>query len=187
MSNMTSFFNDRKFVYVLGGFDEDSDSIARMNLNSMMWESVSKMNCPRSKFGCIALVKDIYVFGGKKGKERVFDGQIWSQKGWKNGVNLQKKRSGFGVVSIDHLIYIIGGNDGDSILSSFECLNTETGEWKKKESMAEPRDELAVCVGKDNIIYAIGGFGGKNNEPLRSVECYDPATEKWMCLPSLQI
>ena len=42
-------------------------------------------------------------------------------------------------------------------------------EWKRKESMAEVRDELAVCVGKDDLIYAIGGFGGKNNEPLRSV------------------
>jgi hypothetical protein len=35
--------------------------------------------------------------------------------------------------------------------------------------MSEMRDELAVCIGKDNKIYAIGGFGGKNNESLKSV------------------
>lgn len=35
--------------------------------------------------------------------------------------------------------------------------------------MIEHRDELAVCLGPDNKIYAIGGFGGKNNEPLKSV------------------
>lgn len=29
--------------------------------------------------------------------------------------------------------------------------------------MNEARDELAVCLGKNNKIYAIGGFGGKNN------------------------
>ena len=129
---MTSFLSERKFLYVLGGFDEDSDSIIRMNMNSMMWETVSKMNCPRSKFGCIAVDKDIFVFGGKKGKERVSDAQIWNEKSWKNGSNLRKKRSGFGIASIDKYIYVIGGNDGDNILNSVECLNIETGEWKKK-------------------------------------------------------
>lgn len=29
--------------------------------------------------------------------------------------------------------------------------------------MNEARDELAACMGKDQRIYAIGGFGGKNN------------------------
>jgi hypothetical protein len=39
--------------------------------------------------------------------------------------------------------------------------------------MAESRDELAACIGKNNKIYVIGGFGGKNNEPLKSMEIYD--------------
>lgn len=40
--------------------------------------------------------------------------------------------------------------------------------------MNESRDELAVALGKGNKIYAIGGFGGKDNLPLKSVEVYDP-------------
>lgn len=35
--------------------------------------------------------------------------------------------------------------------------------------MHEPRDELSVVVGKNNKIYAIGGFGGRDNQPLKSV------------------
>jgi hypothetical protein len=35
--------------------------------------------------------------------------------------------------------------------------------------MSEPRDELSIIVGNDDKIYAIGGFGGSNNEPLKSV------------------
>lgn len=66
-----------------------------------------------------------------------------------------------------------------------ETLNVTTGEWRKAESMIEPRDELAVVVGKNNRIYAIGGFGGVNNEPLRSAEVYDPKTEKWKLLPNM--
>ena len=34
--------------------------------------------------------------------------------------------------------------------------------------MHEARDELAVVVGNNNRIYAIGGFGGSNNSPLKS-------------------
>lgn len=51
--------------------------------------------------------------------------------------------------------------------------------------MHEARDELAVVVGKNNRIYAIGGFGGVNNQPLRSAEVYDPKTEKWKLLPAM--
>lgn len=53
--------------------------------------------------------------------------------------------------------------------------------------MEEPRDQLAVCLGKDNKIYAIGGFGGKNNEPLKSVQIFDFRTQKWHRGPSLNI
>ena len=51
--------------------------------------------------------------------------------------------------------------------------------------MNEPRDELAAVVGKNNKIYAIGGFGGKNGDPLKTVEVYDPKTEKWKYMPSM--
>lgn len=40
-------------------------------------------------------------------------------------------------------------------------------------------------MGKDNKIYAIGGFGGKNNEPLTSVEVFDIKMEKWQRVPSM--
>lgn len=79
------------------------------------------------------------------------------------GFDLRKKRSGFGIISLDGNVYVIGGNDGDSILNTVEVLNLTTGEWKNKQSMFEARDELAVSLGPDNKIYAIGGFGGRNN------------------------
>jgi len=41
--------------------------------------------------------------------------------------------------------------------------------------MHEARDELSVITNK-NKIYAIGGFGGRDNQPLKSVEVYDPNT-----------
>lgn len=102
------------------------------------------------------------------------------------GFDLRKKRSGFGIISLDGNVYVIGGNDGDSILNTVEVLNLTTGEWKNKQSMFEARDELAVSLGPDNKIYAIGGFGGRNNQPLKSAEVYDPKLDQWTQLPSLK-
>ena len=52
--------------------------------------------------------------------------------------------------------------------------------------MNEARDELAVCLGKDDKIYAIGGFGANNQEPLKSVQVYDIGADKWTFAPSLK-
>jgi N-acetylneuraminic acid mutarotase len=46
--------------------------------------------------------------------------------------------------------------------------------------MLNRRDELACCLGPDNKIYAIGGYGGSANAScLSTVERYDPLSNKW--------
>lgn len=46
--------------------------------------------------------------------------------------------------------------------------------------MLNRRDELACCLGPDNKIYAIGGYGGSANAScLSTVERFDPLTNKW--------
>ena len=118
---------------------------------------MSKLKAPRSKFGCVLIDKNMYIIGGKKGKERVNDVEIWTtlttisnhgsntlqnraspdihaDGGWLENTNingLKKKRSGFGVAIWEHFIYVIGGNDGENILNTVEVLNTENGEWNK--------------------------------------------------------
>ena len=49
--------------------------------------------------------------------------------------------------------------------------------------MINRRDELAACLGPDNKVYAIGGYGGTSNAScLKSVERYDPLTNKWQAI-----
>ena len=76
---------------------------------------------------------------------------------------MNKNRSGFAIVALGDVLYFIGGNDGDNILNTVQTYNMTTSEWKRKDSMNEARDQLAAVVGKNNKIYAIGGFGGKDN------------------------
>lgn len=73
--------------------------------------------------------------GGKKGRERVADVQVWNQGNWNSQYTLKKKRSGFGIISYQNFIYVIGGNDGENILNTMEILNVLTGEWTKAEPM----------------------------------------------------
>jgi hypothetical protein len=78
------------------------------------------LNSNRSKFGSVALDKQIIMFGGKKGKERVNDSEIYNvgTNRWSNFSRMNKNRSGFAVVVLGDILYFIGGNDGDSILNT---------------------------------------------------------------------
>lgn len=77
MSNMTSFMSEGKSVYILGGFNEDNNNVMRLDLNSMTYHEVTRLNANRSKFGAVFGDKKLYVFGGKKGKERLNDIEVY--------------------------------------------------------------------------------------------------------------
>ena len=96
-----------------------------------------------------------------------------------NSWGLNDARSGFGTAVFNDDLFVVGGNSGEELLNTFERYSQYEGVWKKLDSMNERRDELAVTVGRDSRIYAIGGFGGSENTCLRSVERYDPITRKW--------
>jgi N-acetylneuraminic acid mutarotase len=72
---------------------------------------------------------------------------------------LPKPRSGFSAFSIGNKIVLVGGNDG-RVLNKVDVYDTKTSKWDKMPSMIMKRDELAVTVGPDNMIYAVGGYGG---------------------------
>ncbi len=58
-------------------------------------------------------------------------------------------------------IVVIGGNDG-KVLSRVDSLDLKTLSWSKLPSLNQARDELAVTVGPDCKIYAVGGYGGQD-------------------------
>ena len=43
-----------------------------------------------------------------------------------------------------------------------DVFDTDTGKWDRMPYMIMRRDELAVTVGPDNKIYAVGGYGGSD-------------------------
>lgn len=97
---------------------------------------------------------------------------------------MRKPKSGFATVYLSHKdlgekILVIGGNDGQ-VQHRVEFFDLTSYEWHKSASMINRRDELAACLGFDNKVYAIGGYGGNANQNcLNSVERFDPLLNKW--------
>jgi hypothetical protein len=74
---------------------------------------------------------------------------------------LPKPRSGFSacVKRDEGKIFFCGGNSG-TVLRKFDCLDLKKGKWSRWPDMLHKRDELAVALGPDGKVYAIGGYGG---------------------------
>lgn len=107
----------------------------------------------------------IYIMGGKKfdgsrtDKIEVFNPQTMKTKILKS--RMPTPRSGFAAIAIGPRIIILGGNNGQ-VMADVDIYDTVTEQWEKMASLRKGRDELAVCLGPDNKIYAVGGYGGKD-------------------------
>ena len=164
----------------------------------------SQLITPRTKFQAVLLEKNsgedtqIIVMGGKNGKAQRIDSveiyncekDTWSEM---ENLSMTRAKSGFACVSVkvkkplaspardekvEQQIYLIGGNDG-KVLNTVEILEYPACSWKQMTPMNHRRDELAACIGPDNKIYVVGGYGGGDNTCLNSAERYDPYTNTW--------
>lgn len=131
------------------------------------------MKIPRTKFQAISYSQKtqegnytmVYLLGGKK-----FDGHRtnaievfdpWSGEVKMIKQTLPKPRSGFSGLALENKLIIVGGNDGH-VLNTVDALVLDTMTWEKLPPMITKRDELAVTLGPDGKIYAVGGYGGSD-------------------------
>ncbi|CDW82034.1 kelch motif family protein [Stylonychia lemnae] len=182
------------YLYVFSGFyDHPLNSIEKYDANKGTWtEIIGALNIPRTKFQCVPVQQNdetlIYILGGKK-----FDGnrtnsiEVFNPKTGdvkSISLSLQKPRSGFASVCIQNQLLLIGGNDG-KVLNKVDALDLQTHQWAKLPNMLKARDELAVAMGPDLKIYAVGGYDGPDNNCLNTAERFDPQTGRWEQLPSM--
>jgi len=83
-------------------------------------------------------------------------------------------------------IFLIGGNDG-KVTNTVDVLDLPAGTWTSRTPMLSKRDELAACIGPDEKIYVIGGYGGGDNSCLDTAERFDHASGKWEMIASLSV
>jgi len=167
----------QNYIYVLSGFyDQPLNSIEQLDITRGVWKEISgSLTIPRTKFQAVTIYEkdkqgefnpQIYLIGGKKydglrtDKIEIFDPQTGQTRLSK--ALMPKARSGFAALTAGHKIVVVGGNDG-KVLNRVDVLDTATNAWEKMPRMIMKRDELAVTIGPDNKIYAIGGYGGPDN------------------------
>ena len=69
-----------------------------------------------------------------------------------------------------------GGYDRGECLKSTEIFDSELNEWITSGDMKSVRSRFSIGM-YDKQIYAFGGSSG--NHDMKTVECYNPDTEKW--------
>lgn len=145
---------------------------------------MSDVNVSRTKFGSVSVKGEkIYILGGKlvdgTRTDLIEQYDVKSDAWTISDIRLPSSRSGFSTVLLNEKqLIVIGGNDGQ-VLDCMDILNLQTGEWSQLPSMHIKRDELAVTIGPDGKVYAIGGYGGQNSTCLKSVERFNFQTYEW--------
>nr|XP_022297289.1 kelch-like protein 3 isoform X2 [Crassostrea virginica] len=82
--------------------------------------------------------------------------------------------------------FIVGGamaREGRSPLPSKSVMKYSNQQWVTMAPMNVARMKHALCV-LDGLIYAIGGIG-EGNQPLNTVECYNPKYDCWFFVKDL--
>jgi N-acetylneuraminic acid mutarotase len=156
-----------EFVFVFSGFnDQKLLTCEAYDIQRGTWKEICQISKARTKFSAVPISKSrILIFGGKQADgQRTGEIEEYNIKTNKFKVlpfKLPKPRSGFAacVKREEGKIFFCGGNSG-SVLKKFDCLDLKKGKWSRWPEMIQKRDELAVSLGPDGMIYAIGGYGG---------------------------
>ena len=90
---------------------------------------------------------------------------------------LQKRENAFGVAS-EGKIFVVGGTDWQAYFKTCEMFNVSTNEWQFVGSL-NVRRMYGSMVCLKGTLYVLGGLNGCLESEL-SVECYDPAENKWI-------
>ena len=158
-------------------------TVKRYDFERYSWRPVlsSHEGC-RSGSCVVAAGNHLYVCGGllDSAHDFVTKAERFDTVGnkWEEIANMQQKRwNAFGVAS-EGKIFVAGGADWQGHLKTCEMFNVSTNEWQFIGSLNVARAfGSMVCLKR--TLYALGGVNGRLESEL-SVECYDPAENKWI-------
>lgn len=164
----TSLVSHATSVYLLGGEESDPESptgsrtvnrVTRYDCESRKWASAPSMQLARRWAGSIVVGNKIYVIGGIGGK----------------GGTYEKRLDSMEVLDLEN-VETKGDRKSDK--------NKSGPKWKMLTPMSTPRSSHTVEV-LEGMIYVVGGGDGR--EWLCSAEAFNPRTQKWSPIASLNI
>jgi hypothetical protein len=159
-------------IYIPGGFDGGpNNAFEAYNPATQAWKSLKKM--PQGL--------DHHMVAEYQGKLYVLKGKTWQyDPATDNWTDTRKPGKHFRAdgtaVTLGGYIYVIGGG-----VLPIERYSPERDEWAELSPMKVNRGHVQAVV-LDGKIWVLAG---RNANPLKSVEIYDPAGDSWSDGPEM--
>ena len=200
-------------IYIIGGYDLHKNLGGRAPALSIVdvydtqtntWHKVANMPTPRVAPQTAVFSNEIYVFGGydRKGprgarrNKKIVEMYDTQTDTWVKRRDMPSLRMDFTTAVIDGKIYVMGGRVEDEPFNPMatnlvEVYDPLTNKWEKRANMPTARG-MTDAVVVDGKIYVLGGYTWRRVPGLierfvKSIEEYNPKTDKWCQLPEMPI
>ena len=161
----------------------EKSAVKRYDFERCSWETVLSSHEPdyRANSCVVAAGNHLYVCGGELEGGAFSKAERFDTVGnkWEEIANMQQKRAKpFGVAS-EGKIFVAGGLYLQTHLTTCEIFNVSTNEWQLIGSLNVSRIcGSMVCL--KGTLFVLGGLDVGSGSKKLSVECYDPAENKWI-------
>jgi len=197
-------------LYAIGGTSDGSNDLTTVEMydpSSNAWSTVASLNTGRQILAAAsgpcqdnAISRCLYAIGGLNGSS-TFLSSVESYtlpNAWIYVASLGTARTTLGATSGPcqgntgtTCLYALGGyNNGD--LSSVEMYTPGNNNWSAVAPLNTARSGLRTTSGPcrgsigSTCLYAIGGLDSNSNNALSTVEMYNPSSNTWSTVASLQ-
>ena len=149
------------------------------------WESKAPMPEPLSAYGMVSFEGQLYLFGGKNGKQYSASVYVYDPREdrWSTRTKLRSPRAYPGVVESGGKIYVLGGQDGQHALDLNEAyLPTRDIDGESPWKTFTPLPEGRYAMGSAHVaglVYLLGGLGENNQPPAKPAIQYNAQTDQW--------
>lgn len=195
-------------IYFIGGFDHRENlgggapalsTVDVYDTQTNTWHKAADMPTPRIGVRAAVFSNEIYVFGGRKERQgeytKIVEMYDPRTDTWVKKRDMPTLRERFTTAVVDGKIYVIGGIAVDKRLGKqvitglVEVYDPLTNRWEKRADMLTEREPTNAEV-VDGKIYVLGGYilrqgGNLAARFTRSIEEYNPKTDKWRKLPEM--
>ena len=156
-------------------------TVKRYDFERCSWQPVLSSHEGCRLESCVVTAGNhLYVCGGKLEGDLVTKAERFDtvENKWEEIASMQQKTgNAFGVAS-EGKIFVAGGTDWQRCFKTCEMFNVSTNEWQFIGSLNVSRT-VASMVCLKGTLYVLGGLNGSWRSEL-SVECYNPAENKWV-------
>jgi len=183
-----------RFVYVVGGFEEDSGqtvaALERYDIRRNAWKRMRSMPIGVNHAVATAHRGMLYVHGGYTSRRDLSSAtrRLYSYKPetnrWRRLADSREPRAAHAFAGLGGRLYAAGGRNETADLTSMEIYDVKRRRWRRGPSFPGPRRDHMTGVAAGGFFYALAGREG--NTLYATAERYEPGRRRWQRLPPMR-